>query len=121
MSTAFDEDLYDRAQQFTASERQAIADGIRDALAFDQLTKSAFAEVTAELKRALKLHPHWPDDAIHAAAIVSEESGELTRACNQAHYEPGKQTLADAHIEAVQTAAMAIRFLLNVYKNEGAA
>jgi hypothetical protein len=37
-------------------------------------------EVRAEVKRAETLHPHWPPDPIHGAAIVSEESGEAIRA-----------------------------------------
>jgi hypothetical protein len=36
-------------------------------------------EILAEVKRAETLHPHWPPDPIHGAAIVSEESGEAQR------------------------------------------
>ena len=32
-------------------------------------------KVDTELARAEDLHPDWPSDAIHAAAIVVEEAG----------------------------------------------
>lgn len=51
-------------------------------------------EVIAELNRARTKFPTWPDDPIHAAAVVAEESGELVQAALQA--------------------CMAIRFLLSM-------
>ena len=64
------------------------------------------------LVEAEKEHPTWPEDPIHAAAIVQEECGELVRAAVQAYYEGGTR---EALIkEAEHTAAMAIRFLLGV-------
>lgn len=75
--------------------------------------------VVIELNNAKQKHPAWPitperaykpkGDYIHAAAIVSEEAGELTRAALQFHYEGGR--FYDMHKEAIQTAAMALRFL----------
>lgn len=68
--------------------------------------------IVAELDKAMRKHSHWPDaDIIHAAAIVAEESGELVRASLQYHYEGGDH--AETTKEAIQTGAMAIRFLLN--------
>lgn len=71
--------------------------------------------VLEALNRAEAKFPDWPDDPIHAAAIVQEESGELGRAAVQAYYEGG--TRAALVKEAEHTAAMALRFLLgiNVY------
>jgi NTP pyrophosphatase (non-canonical NTP hydrolase) len=57
-----------------------------------------------EVSRARKLHPDWPSDPIHAAAIVSEEAGELVRACNDLD-------MTSSLDEAVHVAATAIRFL----------
>lgn len=67
--------------------------------------------VTAELKEAQLKHPSWPSDFVHAAAIVSEESGELVRAANLFQWENGCYN--DMYDEATQTAAMCFRFLLN--------
>ena len=68
-------------------------------------------DVLAELRRATRLYPAWPQDQIHAAAIVAEESGELVRAAlNEAYHGTFR---CDTDREAVQTAAMAIRFLEN--------
>lgn len=82
---------------------------------FDDLDpeiKEIIGEIVFELNKAMVKHSHWPiNDSIHAAAIVGEESGELIRACLQFEYEHGNYT--DAKKEAVQTGAMAIRFLLN--------
>lgn len=62
-----------------------------------------------ELKQAKEKHPNWPDDIIHAAAIVAEESGELTKAALQWTYEQGD--IQDAEKEAIQVIVTAIRFL----------
>lgn len=68
--------------------------------------------ICKELKKAMDKHNHWPtQDVIHAAAIVGEESGELIRAALQYQYEGG--TSDEVSKEAIQTGAMAIRFLLN--------
>jgi len=69
-------------------------------------------EVTKELLRAENKFPFWPKDHIHAAAIVNEESGELIRASLQLKYENGN--IEDLKTEAIQCAAMCIRFLKNI-------
>ena len=68
-------------------------------------------EIFAELRRAEAKHPGWPDNPIHAVAIVVEEAGEAMQAALQLTYEGGTQ----AHLrqELVQTGAMAIRALIN--------
>lgn len=65
--------------------------------------------VSEEMARASKKFPAWPDDPIHAAAIVCEEAGELIRACLRMRYEGGP--VADVLTEALHTAATAARFL----------
>lgn len=65
--------------------------------------------VLTELDHAQQIHPTWPKDRIHMAAIVAEECGELMQATLQQVYEPHKG--GSPIKEAVQTAAMAIRFL----------
>lgn len=68
--------------------------------------------VFAELRHAETKHPGFPKDVIHAAAIVAEESGELIQAAID-HVYKGDHT--DQMIkEAAQTAAVAMRFLLNL-------
>lgn len=66
-------------------------------------------EILTELKRAQEKFPYWPADYIHAAAIVNEESGELIRAALRFRYEGGDKD--EMRVEAIQTAAMCIRFL----------
>lgn len=65
--------------------------------------------VLNELDRARGLYPRWPQDEIHQVAIIAEEAGELVQAALQKRYEPHKG--GNPIKEAVQTAAMAIRFL----------
>ena len=65
-----------------------------------------------ELESAKMKNPKWPNDLIHASAIVNEESGELTKACLNFVYEDG--SFDDIKKEAIQTAAMTIRFLENL-------
>ncbi len=79
-----------------------------------------FDKIFTELDRAQKKFPSWPDDPLHAVAIINEELGELTQAILEHTYEPEKSNLEDIELEAIQTAAMAIRFImsLNKYKYE---
>lgn len=67
--------------------------------------------VIRELEHACIQHPSWPKDPVHAAAVVAEESGELVQSVLQQVYEPHKG--GNPIKEAVQTAAMAVRFLEN--------
>lgn len=74
--------------------------------------------IEAELESAKARYPWWPSDAVHAGAIVAEESGELTQATLDHFYahlnHNGADTIARMRKEAIQTAAMAIRFLENM-------
>lgn len=70
--------------------------------------------VQAELAAAKAKFPTWPVDPFHALAILGEEFGELTKAVVETTYEPGKSDLADVRKEAIQTAAMALRFVENL-------
>lgn len=74
------------------------------------------ASIEAEIERAEKKHPHWPDDYIHQAAIVAEEAGELVRAALNDYYENGQTPagLEEIRKEAIQTAATCIRLLKNL-------
>jgi len=82
--------------------------------------EDAILRIKQELHRAETLHPVWPTDKIHAAAIVSEESGELVQACNN-HESGDKSDLREmdhlrkkVELEAIHTAVTAIRFLINM-------
>lgn len=84
------------------------------AISFDE----AILLIKQELNRAEKIHPVWPTDKIHAAAIVSEESGELVQACNNyKNRDPEQYETAlwlNVKTEAIHTAVTAIRFLINM-------
>lgn len=71
-------------------------------------------EIGAEIEKALAKFPTWPTRIIDAGNVVSEEAGELAKACLQVTYEPHKETLEGVRLEAIQTAAMCIRFLLSM-------
>lgn len=74
---------------------------------------SALDTIRREVERATAKFPTWPDDPLHAVAVVGEEAGELTKAVLQAVYEPHKSGPVEAFDEAVQTAAMAVRFIMS--------
>lgn len=77
----------------------------------------ALVSILTELNSAIEKHPQWPKDNIHSAAIVCEEAGELIRAALQVQYENGK--FHHMHDEAIQTGAMALRFLIETKKKGG--
>lgn len=68
-------------------------------------------EILDEVRRAVHKFPTWPTDPIHAAAVLAEEVGELHKGCLELTYEPGKTTPEAVRAEAIDSAAMALRFL----------
>ena len=72
--------------------------------------------IQIELAGARLLWPAWPTDPIHAAAVLAEEAGELVQAANDFTYSNG--SLEHMREEAVQVAAMAMRFLDGLDKYE---
>ena len=70
--------------------------------------------VYSELTRAIAKFPTWPTDPLHAIAVLGEEFGELTKDVLQMTYEPGKTNAENVRKEAIQTAAMALRFVASL-------
>ena len=81
------------------------------------IKKMAIIALLEELERAEAKFPWWPTDPIHAAAIVAEEAGELIRAALRETYEGAEDEMVT---EAIQTGAMALRFIINADKMEKA-
>ncbi len=75
-------------------------------------TADIWAAMLNELGKAEQLHPHWPEDQVHAAAVMCEEAGETLRAALQYNYEMGP--VKNIRKEAIQTGAMVIRLLENL-------
>ncbi|RKF23345.1 hypothetical protein D6851_02415 [Altericroceibacterium spongiae] len=88
---------------------QAENERLRDAVA-----NPIVAEIIQEVAKATTKFPTWPTRIIDAGNVVSEEAGELAKACLQVTYEKHKETMEGVHTEAVQTAAMCIRFLMSM-------
>lgn len=72
--------------------------------------EEVIALINHEIDRAERKFPTFPKDPLHASGVVSEEAGELAQAAVQWTYEGGSRD--QCQIEAIQTAAMAIRFLV---------
>ncbi len=79
---------------------------------------SVLAQIEAEIQRATAKFPTWPTDALHAVGVVGEEMGELQKEVMQLTYEPHKSTPESVRKEAVQLAAMSIRFLMSLDRYE---
>jgi len=71
-----------------------------------------FSLVREELSKAETKFPGFPDDLLHGVCILSEESGEAVRAALHVVYENG--SVEEYKKELVQTAAMAIRALIDL-------
>jgi len=71
-------------------------------------------DILEELEKAKSKFPSWPNDPVHAAMVVAEESGELVKDVNELVYEPEKTNRENVRKEALQTAVTAIRFLLSM-------
>lgn len=74
----------------------------------------ALRPVFTEIEKAVRKFPTWPTDPLHALAVLGEEFGELTKATLQMTYEPHKTSMEEMRTEAIQTAAMALRFYLSL-------
>lgn len=75
---------------------------------------NAALAAVGEVGRATYKFPTWPTDPLHALAVLQEEVGELTKEVVQLTYEPHKTNMEAVRREAVQTAAMALRFLMSL-------
>lgn len=75
-----------------------------------------FDEIMVELRKAVDKFPTWPIDPIHAVEVINEKVGELNKAVLQEVYEPHKNKNGDVRKEAVQAAAMCLRFLAGMSK-----
>jgi hypothetical protein len=73
-----------------------------------------YEPVFAELGRAVAKFPTWPTDPLHALGVLHEEVGELSKEVLQLVYEPHKTSPAKVREEAIQAAAMALRFVLSL-------
>lgn len=67
-----------------------------------------------ELHRAEGIHPDWPTDPVHAAAVIAEEAGEIVKAVNNIVDGKKKNKDSDYKTEAIHCAAMCVRFLKNL-------
>lgn len=105
-------DLYQavkkRSEEIEAATPQSSAPVVGD----------AYAPVFAELERAVQKFPTWPTDPLHAAGVLNEEVGEMNKAILQAVYEPHKSGPKQVREEAVQVAAMALRFFYSLDQYE---
>lgn len=71
-------------------------------------------EIFCEISNATAKFPTWPTDPLHALAVLGEEFGELTKDVLQLTYEPHKTSRENVRKEAIQTAAMALRFAISL-------
>lgn len=79
----------------------------------DVLQSRTMRRIAEEVVRARGLHPDWPGDVIHGAAIIAEEAGETVKAALDYRYHHGESDEAYDHImtETIQTAATCVRML----------
>jgi NTP pyrophosphatase (non-canonical NTP hydrolase) len=74
----------------------------------------AISLIAGEVKKATSKFPTWPTDPLHAVAVLGEEYGELVKAVLQVTYEPHKSCMEDVRMEAIQVAAMGLRFVMSL-------
>ena len=86
------------------------------------MKRDILSDILKEVKFAKKKFPNWPQHPAAQAGIVCEEAGELMKSCLELKYESDNDYVkgiyiadhkANIRMEAIQTAAMAIRFLEN--------
>jgi len=75
---------------------------------------ATIADILTEFHAATANFPQWPTDPLHALAVVQEEVGEVQKEVLQMCYEPHKSSPEKIKKEAIQMAAMSLRFLLSL-------
>lgn len=80
----------------------------------EESIKAVIDQVFSEVQNATEKYPTWPTDPLHALAVLGEEYGELNKAILQLTYEPSKTSPAEVRMEAIQTAAMALRLAMSL-------
>lgn len=75
------------------------------------ITKS-IEMILSEYDKAVQKHPFWPDDVIHAVAIMIGEAGEAMQAA--INYRTCEGGMEDLILEIAQTGAMCVRLLENL-------
>lgn len=81
-----------------------------DAILFDDTVD----QILFELARAEHKHPGWPENIFEQLAIIGEEFGELQKAALELHYKYPSAHVSYIEEEAIQTAAMVIRLLIDI-------
>lgn len=76
--------------------------------------KDIIESVLNELDKAYKKFPLWPTDPLHALGVVNEEIGELQKEVLQMCYESHKTNKELIKLEAIQSIAMLLRFLISL-------
>jgi hypothetical protein len=69
-------------------------------------------DVAKEVLSAEQMYPWWPRNPVHQAAIASEESGEVVKEVNNFYWRHGESSRASIYGEAIQAAAMWVRFAM---------
>ena len=81
----------------------------------EYFNEMAIEDAGDELERAMALFPDWPENDFEALAILLEEVGETANALLETkHAHKSKKTLDDVYKEAIQSAAMALRFAAGI-------
>lgn len=73
--------------------------------------KDVIKQIIVEYQRSKVKHPKWKDNYVIAAAVVSEESGELMRAALEYEDEGGEHI--EMIKEAIQVGAMGLIFVVD--------
>lgn len=80
----------------------------------EEKVKPIFDLVLLELESAYKNHPIWPGNHVTGAAIILEEAGELIQSVLDVYWHGLIEEKSNMVDEAIQTAAMVVRFLIEL-------
>lgn len=91
-----------------------IGTSVEEVISFNRLVK--FSDIDNELNKAIQKHPDYPSDMFKQLAIMQEEAGEVTKAVLD--YHSGTDNIEHIKKELMQTAAMCVRMLINIDKQQ---
>lgn len=76
-----------------------------------------FHKLAEETVRSEKIYPIWPEDIIHAVAIISEGAGELIKSANDYRWHGGSKGKDKLIKDATELGAVVVRLLKNLIQN----